>query len=217
MRTPYIVTAPKKEKYPRGFHFLTGDVNWLDYGGVWSRHVSGQRFHFIELTNMDEACGRDNQGHPTYVVELTEIDLALVPPKEFASAMQCRGIDRRDAMEMSSEALAECVRSYGVRSPLHDVSSNNAHKAIAECRAESYRLTRDENAYEAAMSRPVNAIGSTAREFGTGDIHSALIRGIREGNKDACLIGKMYDAANGQTLGGKLPDAQLDEIRNAIK
>lgn len=219
MSEPHTVSAPAKESYPRGFHFLTGDRNWLDYGGVWSRHVADKRFHFIELTNMDEACGRDNAGHPTYDVQLSEVDLDTVPSAEVASAMQCCGLDRHDVMVMgmSAEALAETVRSYGVSSPLHSVSSNNAHKAIAECRAESYRLTQDETAYEAAMSRPVNALGSTAREFGQGDLHSALLRGIREGNASARIIGKMYDAANGQTLGGAMPARQLAEIRESLK
>lgn len=206
-------------KKPRGFHFFTGDRNWLDYGGVWMRHVDGERFHFIRLDNMDEACGRDNEGHPTYSVDLSEVNLSTVTPSEITSAMQCYGIDRRDIMtdddDGNAATLAECVRSYGIASPLHSVRTNNAHKGITECRRESYRLTRDAEAYEAAMERPVNAIGSTAREFGRGDLNSALVRGLEAGDKTARIIGKMYIAAKGQTLGGKLPESELAAIKKA--
>lgn len=202
----------------RGFHFFTGDVNWLDYGGVWMRHIDGERFHFIRLDNMDEACGRDNEGHPTYNVDLSEVDLAEIPWTEIASALQCCGCsDPEAATGIEIAELAECVLSYGIASPLHSVNTNNAHKGIAECRRESYRLTRDADAYEAAMERPVNAIGSTAREFGKGDINSAMVRGIQAGDPAARIMGKMYDHCNGQTLGGPMPTEELEAIREALR
>lgn len=47
-------------------------------------------------------------------------------------------------------------------------------------------------------------IGSTAREFGRGDIQLAIVRGIDAGNPDATLIGKMYHNTGGNTIGGKV-------------
>src|ERR1700759_3150326 len=88
------------KKPGKGFQFFRGDVNWLDYGGTWARRIDGKRYHFIELINMDEACGRDNEGQPRYTVELCEVDLAVVPPREMRSALQfC------DMLEWASEHL----------------------------------------------------------------------------------------------------------------
>lgn len=186
----------------RGFRFLTGDANWLDYGGVWSRQVSESRFHFIRLDNMDEACGRDSEGHPRYSIDLSEVDLGEISGRHLRDALESCGADIGVPIPVCD--MAEACRSYGLAAPLHSVSTNNAYKGIAECRRESYRLTRDQDAYEEAMGRPVNKIGSTAREFGRGDLQSALVRGIEAGNQDAVIMGKMYESAGGQTLGGKI-------------
>lgn len=206
-------------KRTRGFHFFTGDVNWLDYGGVWARYIDGQRWHFIELLNMDECCGRDNEGQPRYSITLSEVDLDEVPPEEIRRALECCGLlehvqEHQDGVGCG-ELVADAVRSYGIAAPLHEESTNNAYAGIAACRKKSYRLTRDAEAYEDAMSRPVNRLGSTAREFGRGDINAALLRGLEKGDQDARIIAKMYVAANGQTLGGKMPERDLRAIRDA--
>jgi hypothetical protein len=166
-----------------------GDVNMLDYGGKFYRHVAKRRYHFVEVTNMDEACGRDNEGQAKYSVELSEIDLDAIGEKELASAKRSCGWD---SMPDSDEALAECCHSYGNRARLGEYCGNNGNKLIREAKAESKLLASDSDAYEAAMDRPVNAIGSTAREFMTGDILAGLSRGVMAGKPDARLMAKMY-------------------------
>lgn len=208
----------------KGFKFHTGDVNWLDYGGVWCRHIDGQRFHFIELTNMDEACGRDNEGHPTYSVTLSEVDGDVLDAEQIYAALESCGDNVIDSRAQGGHmvlppfdaTVANIVRSYGIASPLHEESTNNAHKGIAVCRAESYRLTRDDRAYQQAMNRPVNRIGSTAREFGRGDLTSGLVRSARAGDPNAQIIAKMYVNTGGQTLGGRLPEDELAAIKGSI-
>lgn len=186
----------------KGFVSVTdGDVNWLAYGAVWGRKIAPRRYHFIELTNMEEARGRDNAGQPTYYLTLCEVDLGEVPER-------CCGLDD-DAPTLSEDAVADAVRSYGVAAPLHEVSTSNAHKGLAECRKESYRLTRDAHAHQQALDRPVNRIGSTAREFGRGDLNAAVLRGLKAGNQDAWIIAKMHVAAGGRTLGGRIPEEEL--------
>lgn len=197
-----------------GFRFFTGDRNWLDYGGTWSRHIPGtRRYHFIRLDNMDEACGRDNEGQPTYRVQLSEVDMDEISDDQINDAMRSYGND--DSSGLTDAECAGLVFEYGISSPLHSESTYNAYKGIAACRKESYRLSRDAEAYEEAMERPVNRLGSTAREFGRGDLNSALIRGLEAGDKSARIIGKMYIASNGQTLGGRLPESELAAIKEA--
>jgi hypothetical protein len=52
-------------------------------------------------------------------------------------------------------------------------------------------LATNTEAYEDRMDRPVNGIGSTAREFAVGDISSPILRGICEGDPRAELMAKM--------------------------
>lgn len=169
-----------------GFKFLVGDVNWKDYGGKWYKPVAGTtRYHIIEFTNMDEACGRDNDGCPPYVVELSEVD---TDNDQLEDAMRCCGFDDAE-YQRDSPAAAEALHSYGAKSPLWESgATGNAFKALAAAKRESRALMRDASAYESAMDRPVNAIGSTAREYGSGDIQSAILRGVSEGDPKAELM-----------------------------
>lgn len=199
------------------FHFYTGDRDYLSFGGIWVRQIDPLRFHFLRLDNMNEACGQDNEGLPTYHVYLGEVDLSTVPAQEIASALRCMGIeDEETARALSLESVAGCVFEYGLYAPLHEVSSNNAHKAIRECKAESRRLGADADAYEAAMGRPVNRLGSTAREYARGDMTSAVVRGCAAGDRDAALVAKMYVATEGNTLGGRLEKDELARLREAV-
>jgi len=72
----------------------SGDVDMLSYGGRFIRHVAARRYHVIEFTNMDDACGSDNEGKPPYVVELREIDLDACDVR--GAAHSC-GFDETDA------------------------------------------------------------------------------------------------------------------------
>ena len=56
---------------------------------------------------------------------------------------------------------------------------------MRQAKAESRRLSASPEAYEQAMDRPVNKLGSTAREYAAGDILSATLRGLDSGDPDA--------------------------------
>jgi hypothetical protein len=178
--------------------YEVGDVNQLAYGAKWFRHVGERRFHVVELTNMDEACGRDNKGRPRYVVELSEVDLDGANLK---AAMDCVGLREEDLPKESERrgyskdmALAEAVHSYGERAPLDSYEGNNGWKGVREIKRESLSLEADPDAYEERMNRPVNQLGSTAREFQRGDFTSAMQRGVEAGDPKARLMAKMHGA-----------------------
>jgi hypothetical protein len=124
----------------RGFHFWTGYVNFLDHGGTYIRQVGPRRFHFLGLVNMDEACGSDNDGQPRYVVELSEVDLdAIAAETQRGAYNSCgSGISESNDQAKRDAEMAGMCHSYGAKAPLHSVSTDNAHKGIRECRAESY-------------------------------------------------------------------------------
>jgi hypothetical protein len=162
-----------------------GDMDVLGCGGTFLRHVADRRYHAIRFDNMDEACGRDNEGRETYHGSLVEVDLSVA---NLQSAAECHG---EDAEDHDDEALAFMVAGYGEYAPLHDEASNNGHKLIRELKAESRLLEDDSDAYEAAMNRPVNALGATAREFQRGDMDSAMNRGLRANEQNAQLMAKI--------------------------
>ncbi len=174
------------------------------------RKVEGRRFHCIELTDLVDACGENDadQMGGKFNVELREVDLDTMPDQQINSALRSCGWILTDGqitneydgsevgtIKQTDEILAECCADYGCAAPLFSNIGNNRGKLYCEARAESYRLSKNNEAYEAQMNRPVNALGSTAREYGQGDLNSALVRGIQNDNPNAKIMAKMYGAS----------------------
>lgn len=189
------------------FRFLTGDVNWVDYGGKFWRKVGAGRYHIIELVNWVDACGEHEAAEvgSTYNVCLSEVDVLAASDEQKTSAARSWGWTLEDVREQQTgEAWgmtspmenpdlmwAEILHSYGARAPLWQENGNNYQKLMRAARLESRDLD-DPKTHEAAMNRPVNRLGSTAREFMQNDTASAMVRGVREGSEQAKLIAKMY-------------------------
>lgn len=176
----------------------TGDKNMLDYGGKNYRQSGNRQFQFVELTNMDEACGRDNKGRPKYHVSLRLVDLNEIKPGVQQRAWEYCGLELptsgdshetdtslRDAMS------AEACDSYGAHANLGQWSGNNARKLLRQAYREANALLQSD-ALESALDKPVNKIGSTAREMMKGDIFSAMKRGVESGDPSARLMAKIY-------------------------
>lgn len=170
---------------------IGSDVNWIDYGGRWARHVGGTRYHVIRFEN----CAEWGDGASGYHCDLQEVDVAS-EPETLRRALDFVGLapdtygdgiaeDRRPLV------LAEALSSYGAYAPLWQEAGTNAHKLVRAARAESRSLSSDPVAYEAAMERPVNKIGSTAREYQYGDTKSAILRGLANGDPAADIMARM--------------------------
>jgi len=164
-----------------------GDVNMLDYGGKNIRQSGNRQFQVVELINMDEACGRDNEGQPKYVVELRLVDLDALSEATIKSALDSCGWENMQG----DNNLAECCDSYGAHAPLESFSGNNAHKLLRQAYHAANELL-DSDSLESALEKPVNKIGSSAREFMNGDFTSAMVRGVESGNPDARIMAKMH-------------------------
>jgi hypothetical protein len=191
------------------FKFLTGDVSFTDYGAKWVRKVGARRFHVIELVNWAETAGESAaQDNGKYNVSLSEIDLDSIPDESVASALESCGftlatstygiryvysesagdvIANGDAIDL---ALVECCHGYGCKAPLEEFNGNNWRKLMRAAISAS-RALDDSAAHVSAMARPVNAIGSTADEFMRGDISSAVLRGVAQGDVRAEILLKM--------------------------
>ena len=148
---------------------IGSDVNWIDYGGRWARHVSGTRYHVIRFEN----CSEWGDGATGYHCDLSEVDIAS--PK-LESALACCGLTMAEIADIQEKhrewAKAEALSSYGAAAPLWQEAGKNAHALIRAAKRESRMLASDPEALEERLDRPVNAIGTSARNYALGRILS---------------------------------------------
>lgn len=166
---------------------IGSDVNWIDYGGRWAKHIGGTRYHVIRFENCEEW----GDGATGYHCDLQEVN---VTSDQLADALESCGWKELDSARLMPEmdlVKAECLSSYGAYAPLWSESGTNAYKLIRAAKRESRLLLSDAKAYQARMDRPVNAIGSTAREYQAGDMLSGVLRGVEAGDTKAELMLKM--------------------------
>lgn len=174
----------------RRWQFLTGDVSFQEYGGSWFREIAPRVYHVIELVNMVDAigerdCERDNVD--TYIVELKEIDLDEI---DIEPALQCCGWENEP--EPCIKMQIDACNLYGSFAPMGSASGNNYRLLLSEMKRQSRSIETDARHREALLERPVNKLGSTAREMARGDFKPAMIRGIVAGDMRARIIGKMH-------------------------
>ena len=174
----------------------------LDYGGKNFRQSGKRQFQFVELINMDDACGRDNAKQPKYNVSLRLVDLDAIPAEGQARAKKSCGW--YGAESDTDIAIAEMCDDYGLHAPLDQWNGNNARQLLRAAYREANSLLNSD-ALESKLDRPVNAIGSSAREFMAGDIYSAMQRGCESGDSSARLLAKMHGVSQ-QTIDDTRPD-----------
>ncbi len=174
---------------------IGSDVNWLDYGGLWARHIAGTRYHVIRFEN----CKEWGDGATGYHCDLQEVDTAS---EQLESA--ARGYDD-DGEPLSDLTKVYLLSRYGACAPLYQEAGTNSRKLLSAARRESKLLASNDAEYQARMSRPVNKLGSTAREYAAGDFSSAILRGLAEGDPRADLMARMgmlrvESSGQGQTI-----------------
>lgn len=174
-----------------------GNKIWIelydDYDYLCAIRLREKAFLFVEITDMDYACGKDNEGHPTYVGEVALVDLNAISKEIKASAVQSCGSYDID-FDKNDLAMAECCFRYGCKAPLDSDSSNGKTGLLRRMKKFARHYTSEEGARDltAALKRPVNRIGSTAAEFMVGDTDSAVSRSVARGEHTGRLIAKMY-------------------------
>ena len=178
------------------FKWLSGDVNYTDYGGKWIRRVPAtRRYHVIELSRWSELVGeREAAGMPTYNLTLKEVDLDLLIPDHterksesaLASALRScgwyfdpkRGVVNESDHDLVcpvglvlDEVLVDACHGAGASAPLEDESSNNWQRTFEKLRKRSRELDT-EIEHDRAMERPVNAICTSAQDYMLGKLLS---------------------------------------------
>lgn len=80
---------------------------------------------------------------------------------------------------------------YGCKAPLDQWEGNSSSRMLRAARASAAQYKRDTSALAERMEHSVNKIGSTAREYMTGNILSGVLRGVASGDPVAELMLKM--------------------------
>jgi hypothetical protein len=116
------------------YQFLTGDVNWKDYGGIWYRRIDPHMYYLIEFINFEDATGELLDGKYKYIVEGKFIDLTPGSPwhKQIPNALRCVGesIDRvTDELQ-----LLEAVNGYMGGDKEFELYGNNAEQLVADAK-----------------------------------------------------------------------------------
>jgi len=142
---------------------IGSDVNWSEYGGRWARHIEGTRYHVIRFEN----CREWGDGATGYHCDLQEI--TLDNPQLERALESCGGSDL-DGESKVEWVKVDALSSYGAYAPLWQQAGTNARELLRAAKRESRTLERDADAHEERMNRPVNAIGTSARNYGLGRI-----------------------------------------------
>lgn len=171
-------------KYWKGWLDVGSDGNWEDHYGLWGRQAPDGTHFFIRFINMEDACGRNALEGPNpmrYHCEVLQVALRELDAKTISSIVKCCGLDTDELAKLPSEEtelrLATAACEYGCHAPLYE-ESGMAHPARirAACYREAESLMSDVVRLDASLNRPVNRLGSTARDFRGGDAMAGLAR-----------------------------------------
>lgn len=177
----------------RGWTYVFGPGWWTGEDALWARKAKDGAWFVLCFTDLLDAGGKDFKDTP-FECDARRVHLKELPAAEVDRALNSCGWrwqkddegntilvnDQGDSMQAGTRlelaAVEMCVQ-YGLGAPLYSATGKRYDRVRAEARREAESLLRDATALERALDRPVNAIGSTAREYGNGDITSALHRG----------------------------------------
>ena len=192
-----------------------GSGTWL-----WVRE-SGEKFIFVEIIDMVDACGRDATMELCASVDI--VAPSDLSPTTIQSAIQSCGWMGADVDNPLH--LAEILHSYGAKAPMWsedggksaeesdglsvDEDSEEFEALLFAALEEAETYLDDAFTEQALDSRVVNNLGQTARQFMDGHegLYETLIDIKRKGDKatpDQQLALKMYQNA-GATLAGPIP------------
>ena len=142
----------------KSFRWLSGDVNWVNYGGKWYKRVEVSRFvdriwkvrlnsyHIIEFINFEDATGELYYGKYPYTIEVSYIDLAFTPwHSQIGSALKCVGEEKyipnlisgkAEMMFKSDLPILEAVHCYMGGDRVWNDYGKNAYELLESAKAQ---------------------------------------------------------------------------------
>ena len=151
------------------FKFLTGDINWVTYGGKFvSKKLNNTEFDYwlvIEVLNWKE-----REAPATYNVSLKAVSPSEAGKKNIEAACECYGVEE-DMEKLNPLVIVESLDAYGVAAQLWNNSGNNLKTLLKATHKEANLCSVLFGFY---MDRPENRIGSTGWDFIKGDTLAGL-------------------------------------------
>lgn len=192
---------------------LGSDVCWEDHGGMWGRRAKDGKWFVLSFYDLWEATGDEALDH--YHCSVKMVELASIPENEMARAIASMGdwvgsteFMALDASSKEAAIVEICVR-YGLGAPLDEVYGKRAISVRAQARRIAEGLMRDPSRLDHALDRPVNAIGSTAREYGIGNLGAAFDR-ARDARDPQITFGTLSQE-NGFTVTKRIRHSQFQQ------
>lgn len=167
-----------------GWIELASDVNWEDYGGMWAKQAPDGAWWVLRWTNMFDAAGESEcraNGWPQYECEVRRLDLDDIAGVDLVSALRSCDLESRngkiiaDCGELeepfATYAIVEACIGYGYGAPIESFTGDHYPMRIrAQARRYAEDMMRPESAcdLDRRLERPVNAIMTSARDYGAG-------------------------------------------------
>ena len=122
----------RKQIEIKNYQFLTGDINFKEYGGQWYRCTGDKEYYVIESVNMENATGDISNGK--YLFTVYSIDMDNLTEKEIKDALSCHGCE--DEEGLNELIIMEACVSYGHADIITNEYSNNFWKTFKELKRE---------------------------------------------------------------------------------
>lgn len=153
------------------FRFLTGDVNFTEYGGSFvSRRFNNGDFDYwlvIDLTNQHE----QDESLPKYFVAVNAVSPQAAGEKELDAALDSSGLP--DELRDKPLFQVEALHSYGTYAQLATFEGDNWQQLMKAARLECRFINSFFGFY---MDRPRNAFGATGWDVIAGNLYGDLQR-----------------------------------------
>lgn len=193
------------------WQYISGPGWWTGEDAIWVRKAKDGAWWVLRFTDLLDAGGEDFKDTP-YECEVKRIDFDELPVADRDSTLKSCGYCFKDGTtpggylgralvhehngdivaegDAVDHCIIECCVQYGLGAPLHTETGKRWLNVRARARKEAELMMRSASKLEKALDRPVNALGTTAREYGNGDVNSVLHRGPADTTKQ--IMRKMH-------------------------
>jgi hypothetical protein len=179
------------------FKFLTGDINWQQYGAkfISQKFNNGEFDYFfvIEVMNWEDILGEREAKEigKKYNIYLFVVAPSQVSEKEIDAAKSCCGCE--DRKDLSVECLVEVLHSYGIYVVIFQIDTNNIKKGMKAAKEKAY--TCEAFTFGFDLDKPVNGIGTTGWDALKGNITAGLYYPENQNNDNVKLCKKISGIA----------------------
>lgn len=161
------------------FRFLTGDVNWQEYGGKFiSRKLNNGEFDYWIVIEVCSDPRSDNYSLRDYIVMCSVVAPSQVSEKDRQSVLRSFGWGNPDDCQAMTDHLwVEVIHSYCGGALLWQGKGHNLRNLMKEARR--HACVMGDGMFGFAMDEPQNAIGATGWDLLQGNSYGPLAKYIQ--------------------------------------